>query len=115
MKDASNTIFLREYLVMLLLLLNFLDTFIRERVISSLLCHPELLLVSHLDLKVLPVRLDNRIVHIFTEIFRLISHLVMRFEQVRHLMQNAEAHIIVRLNRLVALRDRISERFKVHT
>ena len=39
----------------------------------------------------------------------------MRFKQVRHLMQNAEAHIIVWLNRFVALSDRISERFKVHT
>ena len=66
MKDPFDAVFLRKYLVMLLLLLKFFVTFIREGVISSYIRLPELLLVSHFALKVLPVRFDNRIVLFFT-------------------------------------------------
>lgn len=117
MQDAFDAILLGEHLVVLFLLAGLLMVHeVRARLVRIRFEGPELHLVVRLYRQVASVSRDDVVVLVVAEILRLIGDFRVRLlEQVCHLMQDAEANVVVRLDALVVLRDGVPQRLEVLT
>ena len=114
MQDAFHTILLREYFVMHFDLLLHLIKFILISLCSARQL-PELVLIPFLNLKLFSILLDQLRIVLLTERDRVIGSLgILLLKQVGHLMDDAEADIVVRFDLHVALLNGATKRLKVH-
>ena len=115
-QDALDSILLREHLMMLLLL-PFLIIVHKVCFLGQFgLKWPKLLLYCNLFLQIAPVGENDLTILVLTKIERVVCALrLIGLQQVGHLMKDTETDIVVWLNALIPLGNRVSKRLKVHT